>query len=121
MRRRVGRGMARLEEHRHLLTSFDPDKRNAGLFAGYLAQSVDMWLRQRLHKEITALFSNSVRSRMPLHDYLHLRMAEGMVAMAEESKDEAIQHFDLSWVWTRRQTTKNYWPLLISGRAAACA
>lgn len=24
--RRVGRGMARLEEHRHLLTSFDPGK-----------------------------------------------------------------------------------------------
>ena len=95
VRRRVGRGMARLEEHRHLLTSFDPEKRNAGLFAGYLAQWVDVgFQRVGLVKEITALFSNPVRSRMPLHDYLHLRMAEGMVAMAEESKDEAIQHFD---------------------------
>jgi tetratricopeptide (TPR) repeat protein len=35
-----------------------------------------------------------VRARLPLHDYLYLRMAEGMVAMAEESKDEALRHCD---------------------------
>ena len=93
--RRVDRGMARLEEHHHLLTSFDPGQRNAGLFAGYLAQWVDIgFQRVALVKQIVAHFSHPVRGRLPLHDYLHLRMAEGMVAMAEESKDEAIQHFD---------------------------
>jgi tetratricopeptide (TPR) repeat protein len=93
--RRVGRGMARLEEHRHLLTSFDPEKKNAGLFAGYLAQWVDVgFQRVGLVKDVVARFSKVVRGRLPLHDYLHLRMAEGMLAMAEESKDEAIQHFD---------------------------
>ena len=94
--RRVGRGLARLEEHRHLLTSFDPEKKNAALFAGYLAQWVDVgFQRPGLVKEIVGRFSRAVRARLPLHDYLHLRMAEGMVAMAEESKDEAIRHFEL--------------------------
>jgi len=93
--RRVGRGMARLEEHRHLLSSFDPETRNAGLFAGYLAQWVDVgFQRVGLVKEIVARFSKAVRERLRLHDYLHLRMAEGMIAMTEESKDEAIKHFD---------------------------
>ena len=93
--RRVGRGMARLEEHPHLLASFDSEKKNAGVFAGYLAQWVDVgFQRAGLVKQIVRCFSQPARSRLPLHDYLHLRMAEGMVAMAEESKDEAIQHFD---------------------------
>src|SRR6266481_3996403 len=94
--RRVGRGLARLEEHRHLLTSFDPEKKNAALFAGYLAQWVDVgFQRPGLVKEIVGRFSRVVRAHSPLHDYLHVRMAQGMVAMAEESKDEAIQHFEL--------------------------
>jgi hypothetical protein len=97
--RRVGRGMARLEEHRHLLTSLDPQTRNAGLLAGYLAQWVDIGFQRTVSvKEILSRFSQPARGRLPLQDYLHLRMAEGMVAMSEESKDEAI-----------------------SGRAAACA
>ncbi len=93
--RRVGRGMARLEEHRHLLTSFDPERKNAALFAGYLAQWVDVGFeRSGLVKDIVARFSKAVRARLPLHDYLHLRMAEGMVAMVAESKEEALRHFD---------------------------
>jgi tetratricopeptide (TPR) repeat protein len=93
--RRVGLGMARLEEQRHLLTTFDPGEKNAALFAGYLAQWVDIgFQRFGLVKEIVSGFSQVVRSRLPLHEYLHLRMAEGMVAMAEESKEEALRHFD---------------------------
>jgi len=96
VRRRVGRGMARVEEHRHLLTAFDPEQPNAALFAGYLAQWVDIgFQRPGLVKEIVARFSKPVRSRLPLRDYLHLRMAQGMVAMAAEEKDEAIQHLEL--------------------------
>lgn len=93
--RRVGRGLARLEEHLLLLGSFDPEKKNAALFAGYLAQWVDIgFQRPALAKEIVSRFSRAVRTGLPLRDYLHLRMAEGMVAMAEESKEEAIRHFD---------------------------
>jgi tetratricopeptide (TPR) repeat protein len=93
--RRVGRGLASLEEHRHLLRSFAPEKKNAALFAGYLAQWVDIgYQRPALVKEIISRFSRSVRTCLPLRDYLHLRMAEGMVAMAEERKEEALRHFD---------------------------
>ena len=93
--RRVGRGMARLEEHHHLLDSLIPESRNAALFAGYLAQWVDIgFQRPALVKDVVTRFSQAVRTRLPLHDYLHLRMAEGMLAMAAESKEEAIQHFD---------------------------
>src|SRR5678815_6069910 len=70
--RHVGRGMARLEEHRDLLTSFDPEKKNAGTFVGYLAQWVDVgFQRPALVKEIVSQFSKALRSRLPLHDYLH--------------------------------------------------
>ncbi|HUJ95925.1 MAG TPA: tetratricopeptide repeat protein [Terriglobales bacterium] len=93
--RRVARGLSRLEEHNELFTAFDPEKKNAGLFAGYLAQWVDVgFQRPGLVKEIVARFSKEVRARLPLCEYLHLRMAEGMVAMAEESKDEAIRHLE---------------------------
>jgi tetratricopeptide (TPR) repeat protein len=93
--RRVGRGLAQLEEHRDLLTSFDPERKNAALFAGYLAQWVDVgFQRPGLVREIVARFSQAARGRLPLNDYLHLRMAEGMVAMTEESKEDALRHFD---------------------------
>jgi len=93
--RRVAQGFTRLEEHRYLRSSFDPERKNAALFAGYLAQWVDVGFRRAaLVKEIVAQFSRDLRVRLPLHDYLHLRMAEGMVAMADESTDEAIRHFE---------------------------
>jgi len=93
--RRVGRGMARLEEHRRTLTSFDPEKKNAALFAGYLAQWADVgFQRPSLVREVVSHFSQAMRARLPLHDYLHLRMAEGMVAMAAESKEEALHHLN---------------------------
>lgn len=93
--RRVAHGFARLEEHRHLLSSFNPESKNAALFAGYLAQWVDVgYQRPSLVKELVSRFSRDVRTRLPLHDYLHLRMAEGMAAMAEEITDEALCHFD---------------------------
>jgi tetratricopeptide (TPR) repeat protein len=93
--RRVQQGLALLEEHRHLLNPFDPEKKNAGIFIGYLAQWVDLGFeRPLLVKNILSQFTNAVRSRLPLLNYLYLRMAEGMVAMSEESKQEAIHHFD---------------------------
>jgi tetratricopeptide (TPR) repeat protein len=93
--RRVGHGMASLEEHSGLFAAFNPEEKNAGLFTGYLAQWVDIGFRRpTLVKEIVARFCKAMRARLPLHDYLHLRMAEGMAAMAEESKEEALRHLN---------------------------
>jgi len=93
--RRVGQGLALLESRQDLLTSSDSQSENAALFAGYLAQWVDIGFpRFSLIKEMVASFSKAQRTRLPLRDYLHLRMAAGMVGMTEESTDEAIRHFD---------------------------
>jgi len=93
--RRVERGMTLLEEQRTLFSSFDPERKNAGRFAGYLAQWVDLGFeRPSLVRGIVTHFSKAVRTRTRLLDYLYLRMAEGMLAMSEELKDEAIHHFD---------------------------
>ena len=93
--RRVGQGLALLESRQDLLTSFDPQSRNAALFTGYLAQWVDIGFRRfALLKDMVARFTKAQRTRLPLRDYLHLRMAAGMVAMTEESTEEAIRHFD---------------------------
>jgi tetratricopeptide (TPR) repeat protein len=94
--RRIEQGMARLEENRELFAAFDPRRKNAAILAGYLAQWVDVGFhRPALVKEIAVTFTPAIRSRLSLYEYLHVRMAEGMVAMAEESKDDAIRHFDL--------------------------
>src|SRR5215475_3810862 len=114
--RRLGRGMARLEECYALWTALDPEQKNAALFAGYLAEWIDIGFRRpALVREIVARFSNACRSRLPLHDYMYLRMAEGMVAMAEESKDEAIGHLDFVLGLQRETSDKellsiaNFW------------
>jgi len=93
--RRVAQGMALLEGHRSVLDHFKPEQHHAGLFTGYLAQWVDLGFeRPILVKKFLPTFSKAIRARLPLLDYLYLRMAEGMVAMSEESKPEAIRHFD---------------------------
>src|ERR1700678_1368629 len=93
--RRVAQGFVRLQKHHHLLSSFNPKTRNAALFADYLAQWVDVGFeRPALVREIVARFSRDARLHLPLREYLHLRMAEGMVAMAGESTEEAIHHFE---------------------------
>lgn len=93
--RRVAQGFAKLEEQRHKLSSFDTTAKNAARFLGYLAQWVDVgFQRPSLIKENVARFSRAVRVRLPLEEYLHLRMAEGMLAMTAESTEEATRHFD---------------------------
>ena len=93
--RRVAHGFSQLEEHRHLLFPFDPKRKNAALFAGYLAQWVDVGFhRPALVAKIITQFSRDARARLPMRDYLHLRMAEGMVSMTAESTDDAIRHFE---------------------------
>jgi tetratricopeptide (TPR) repeat protein len=47
----------------------------------------------QLIKSLLPRFPKDSRAALPLLDYLHLRMAEGLVAMAEEDFDQAIRHF----------------------------
>src|SRR5205823_8501493 len=93
--RHVEHGMSLLERHRDIFRHFDPNSHNAGILAGYLAQWVDIGFQlPGLVKAIVVQFTKGLRARLPLRDYLHLRMAEGMEAMSEELTIEAIHHFD---------------------------
>ena len=44
-------------------------------------------------RDLLARFPSACRAELPLLDYLHVRLAEGMVAMAGEDFALAIQHF----------------------------
>jgi tetratricopeptide (TPR) repeat protein len=93
--RRIESGMRRLDEHRALLEAFDPSAKNAASFLGYLAQWVDIgYGSPELVRTLLAAFPKTVRSKLSVGEYVHLRMAEGVLAMAEEEPDEAIGHFD---------------------------
>lgn len=93
--RRIESGMRCLEENRALLESLDPAQKNAGVLLGYLAQWVDIgYPGLDLVKSLLARFPKISRAGLPLLDYLHLRMAEGLVAMREEEFDQAIVHLE---------------------------
>ena len=93
--RRIDSGMARLAKVRDLIERFQPPAPNAAAFLEYLAQWVDIGYGEPdLVRRVLSRFPKSSRSRLTLADYIHLRMAEGVVAMADEEPDVAIGHFD---------------------------
>jgi len=92
--RRLDSGMQCLEAHRGLIESLAPAQPGAGVLLGYLAQWVDIGFEgPQLIKCLLPRFAKSSRANLPLLDYLHVRMAEGLVAMTEENFDQAIAHF----------------------------
>jgi tetratricopeptide (TPR) repeat protein len=93
--REITRGIERLKEVAPLFEGIDPQQPNAARFVGYLAQWVDIGFPNTPQlKKILAKFDSTLRSQLRLRDYLFLRMAEGLIAMAEESADTAIGHFN---------------------------
>jgi len=93
--RRVDSGIDCLENHRGLIAALEPSQKNAAAFLGQLTQWVDMGYDQpRLLKELLSRFPRSLRAALPVSDYLHLKMAEGLVATSEESFENAICLFE---------------------------
>lgn len=93
--RRIAEGIHIFEEHAALLERLDPRQRNAARLAGALAEWVDIGFdRTARVKQALARFPAESRAHLAVGDYVHLRLAEGMVAMSEELADEAIRHFD---------------------------
>ena len=121
VRRRVGRGMGALELQRHLFVSLDPQQKNAGRFVGYLAQWVDIgFQRPALLKDLISRFFRPLRSRLSLLDYMHLRLAEALVALTEEATDTALRHLDFLLSLDEATADPNSSRLRISGRAVVC-
>jgi tetratricopeptide (TPR) repeat protein len=93
--RRIARGIILLQSRASLLNALDPQQPNSARFVGHLAQWVDIGFAGLPDlKKIIARFETSSRSQLSIRDYLYLRMAQGTVAMAEESADVAVSHFD---------------------------
>jgi tetratricopeptide (TPR) repeat protein len=94
--RRIDCGLRRLDQHRDLVESFDATAPNAVPFLSYLAQWVDVGYgdAEMVRSLLTGFPHHGLRARLTLNDYIHLRMTEGMMAMASEDADEAISHLE---------------------------
>lgn len=91
----IERGLACLKSHAALLERLDPSQANAACFVGHLAQWIDVGaFDQPCLKALLRRFDTQARAKLSLNNYLYLRMADGMLAMAEEEIDTAIRHFD---------------------------
>lgn len=92
--RRIRAGIETLEQLRPEIESLDPCTPQAGTFLGLIAQWVDAGFDSPdLLVRLLARFPPAARASLPLIDYLHLRMAEGVVEMSQEDFDRAIAHF----------------------------
>jgi hypothetical protein len=93
--RRIANGTDWLQQHRDLLTSLDPTEPDSPQFVGCVSQWVDTgWGDEGVVKRLLNLFSLPYRATLPLRDYVHLRLAEGQVASANEEIEKAIHHFE---------------------------
>ena len=93
--RRIESGIEWFQTHRNVIRSLDPSQPNAAAFVGYFSQWVDIgYGEEGIIKDLLARFSQESRALLPLGDYIHLRLAEGMSASAEEETEQAIRHFD---------------------------
>jgi tetratricopeptide (TPR) repeat protein len=94
--RRIDSGLQRLQVQRKLVDSCGLGQKGAAVLLGYLAQWVDIgFARPALIKRLLARFPSNERETLPLLEYVHLRMAEGLSAMSEEEFGTAIRHFEI--------------------------
>jgi tetratricopeptide (TPR) repeat protein len=91
--RRIEQGIGRLERIRPMIETMEPAA-GAGVLAGLVAQWVDAGFDSpALLRRLLARFPAAARTALPLVDYLHLRMADGLLAMSVEDYDHAAGHF----------------------------
>lgn len=94
--RHVSDGFAVLDAHRQQLAAIDPGQANAAVLVGSTAQWVDIgYAEPQLVEDMLARFPAEARRRLPVDEYLRLRMAEGLRALLRDHPDEALRHFDL--------------------------
>jgi len=93
--RRIDSGLQRLAANKALIDSCDANRKGAGVLLGYLAQWVDIgFARPGLIQKLLERFSAADRETLTLLEYVHTKMAEGLVAMSEEEFAEAVHHFE---------------------------
>ena len=92
--RQIRKGFEHLRAQNALLQACGPRQPGAAVLLGYLAQWVDIGFGSaELVRQVLARFPGSCRETLAVLDYVHLRMAEGLVAMSEEEYGHAADHF----------------------------
>jgi tetratricopeptide (TPR) repeat protein len=92
--RRIEAGMRQAEELLPAVAGLAPDQPGAGVLTGLLAQWVDAGFAcPDVIRQVLDRFPVSARRDLPFLDYVHLRIAEGFLAMSSEDLEQAQQHF----------------------------
>ena len=94
--REIERGIVSLHSRQELISGLNPSQENAARMLAHLAVWSDIGFSGPPVRELLQRFESEPgsRSKLSISDYIRLRMTEGMAAMAEESMDVAIGHFD---------------------------
>jgi len=95
--REIERGITCLRSQQDLIAKLDPSQENAARLLAQLAIWTDIGFSGPPLRELLQRFEHlepGLRSKLSIADYICLRMAEGMAAMAEEAVETAIGHFD---------------------------
>jgi len=89
--RRIAAGLRTLQETRPEIATLAA---HSGVLTGLVAQWVDAGFADaELLQHLLEYFPTGRRASLPVLDYLHLRMAEGALAMSDEDVDSAAAHF----------------------------
>ncbi len=95
--RRIASGLQYLDRNRAALESLEPGDKGAGVLLGLLAQWVDIGFADAEFLGcVLARFPRDSRGHLSLLDFLHLKMAEGLMALMGEDPDEAIRSFEVA-------------------------
>jgi len=93
--REIEGGLACLAMHKEAIAGIGPAQANAARLLLLVAVWSDIgFAASPPVKELLSRFDARSRSRLTISDYICLRMAHGMVAMAEEAIETAISDFD---------------------------
>jgi tetratricopeptide (TPR) repeat protein len=114
--RRIGDGMKRLAGSAHIFASFSPALANAARFLSAAAEWCDVGFGDpEIVKRMVATYDSEPLNNLPISDYVHIRLAKGMLAMKEEMPGVASAHFDIALDLGREINaidaliTANYW------------
>ncbi|HXL21501.1 MAG TPA: tetratricopeptide repeat protein [Candidatus Dormibacteraeota bacterium] len=92
--RQIRKGFEHLNTLEAVFQSCSPREPGGGVLLGYLAQWVDIGFGRRdLVKQLLERFPLACRQNLSVLDYVHVRMAEGLMAMSEEEYGQAAEHF----------------------------
>ncbi len=93
--RRISSGTALIAHYKADFEEIAPGKDLAGRAVGCLAQWVDVGFEDEdLLLRLLERFPKSARQALPLADYVHLRMAEAVMATRRGDLEEAQKHVD---------------------------